>query len=108
MKIAVCAEGATRDDKISHRFGRAPYFVVVCDGETLTLSNDAPFLDSGAGVQSAQILNDHGVTDLIAYDIGPKAKRVLEAAGIRMWKAVAGTVDENLKQHTEDKLSVFA
>ncbi len=99
MKVAICARKGNLQAEMDDRFGRAEYFVMV-DTESGTeeiVRNPSLTLGSGAGVQSAQLLSDRGIQTLIAGNIGPKAARALQAAGIRAYRPKFKTVSENLQ-----------
>lgn len=99
MKVAICAKEGSLQSEVDDRFGRAKYFVMVdTESEVEEVErNPALTLGSGAGVQSAQLLSDRGIQVLIAGNVGPKAARALEAAGIQTYRAKHRTVSENLE-----------
>lgn len=51
----------------------------------------------GAGVQAAQTVANLGVEALMTGHCGPKAFRVLDAAGIRIYTGADGTVETAVK-----------
>ncbi|MDA3833220.1 MAG: hypothetical protein PF495_07465, partial [Spirochaetales bacterium] len=64
MKIVVTSTGPTLDDMMEARFGRCPYFLII-DLETMkfeALENPNIALGGGAGIQSAQLMADKGVS----------------------------------------------
>lgn len=96
MQIVIPANGADLDAPTSAVFGRCPTFVFV-DSETLAfeaLPNAAVGASGGAGVQAAQTVVQHGVQAVIAPSLGPNAFRVIQAAGIPVYRMVGGTVRE--------------
>ncbi len=99
MKVAICTKGNSLQSEVDDRFGRAEYFVIVdMESEVEEVErNPALALGSGAGVQSTQWLSNRGVKVLIASNVGPKAARSLEAAGIQIHRARYGTGSENLE-----------
>jgi predicted Fe-Mo cluster-binding NifX family protein len=87
MKIAITAGGLTLDSPVDQRFGRAARFILF-DTNTRhhrTIVNTQA-LDSvqGAGIQAAETVARAGTQGLITGHCGPKAFRVLSAAGIRV------------------------
>lgn len=62
----------------------------------------------GAGIQSSETLVRHGVTALLAPHCGPKAFRVLQAAGVAVYLGVTGTATEALIAYQEGKLQPAA
>jgi predicted Fe-Mo cluster-binding NifX family protein len=96
MKIAVSSVGPTLDDSVDARFGRCAYFLVI-DPDTLEfepIQNSNVALGHGAGIQSAQLLANKGVTILLTGNCGPNAFQTLAAAGIQVITGVAGQVRE--------------
>ena len=104
MKIAISASGATLDSAFEPRFGRAPGFALFdSPSATPTYLDNTPQqnLSQGAGIQTAQLLADHGVSVLITGSIGPKAEQALAKSGIQIVTCAAATVAEALEQaHT--------
>lgn len=99
MKIAFTANGSDLDATIDRRFGRAERFLIVdSDSESCTVLDNSQNLNAaqGAGIQAAQNVAESGATILITGHTGPKAFRVLTAAGIEIWQAGKETVRENL------------
>lgn len=101
MKIAVSSVGPTLDDSVDARFGRCAYFLVI-DPETLEfepIQNSNIALGHGAGIQSAQLLANKGVTVLLTGNCGPNAFQTLAAAGIQVITGVAGQVREAVRMY---------
>lgn len=100
MKIAVTARGPNLDDPVDPRFGRAAYFVLVeTDGMQVDpVANANTAAGGGAGVQSAQLMAERGVTTVLTGNCGPNAYRTLEAAGIQVMVGIQGTVREAVAQ----------
>ena len=75
MKIAVTSTGPTLDDSVEARFGRCAYFLVV-DTDTMQcepIENPNIALGGGAGIQSAQLMSEKGVTTVLTGHCGPNA-----------------------------------
>ncbi|WP_421901586.1 NifB/NifX family molybdenum-iron cluster-binding protein [Maridesulfovibrio sp.] len=97
MLIAVSANNSNVDSPFEPRFGRAAGFVVF-DSET----GESRFVDNsgnaqvagGAGLQTAQLLADQGVSVAISGTFGPKAEQALQAGRIEMVTVQSGTVRE--------------
>jgi predicted Fe-Mo cluster-binding NifX family protein len=108
MKIAVTSQGDSLDDPLDPRFGRALRFLVF-DTETsdLQVVDNAPNLNTaqGAGIQAAESLSRLGVETLITGHCGPKAFRVLSAAGIKVFNTDAPTGAEALERLRCGKLT---
>ena len=97
MNIAITSTGSTLESAIDPRFGRAKFFVVV-DTETGSFKahDNRQNLQAtqGAGIQAAQNVAALGVQAVISGNAGPKAFRVLSAAGIAVFGAlIHGRVD---------------
>ena len=104
MRIAITAQDKTLDSEVDPRFGRAPYFLLV-DTDSLAIEvveNKQSFdLPQGAGIQAAQNVAPHNPAALLTGNCGPKAFKVLEAAGIDVVTGVKGTVREAVKAYAD-------
>ena len=107
MKIAVTATGTTPESPLDARFGRAAYFLVFdSDTKTWETVENTQNLNAaqGAGIQSAQNIARLGVSALVSGHCGPKAFRVLQAAGIKIYNCDAATVSDALDLYKSGKL----
>lgn len=99
MKIAVSAAGQDANAQVDPRFGRAHSFMIhdLISGEWQAIEN-SPNLNAvqGAGIQAAEMMAKHGVKAVLTGHCGPKAFRVLNAAGIRVYTGLACSVSEAL------------
>lgn len=99
MKIAFSTSGHDLNAPVDTRFGRALKFLI-CDPET----NEYSVIDNtqnlnaaqGAGIQSAETVARSGAKALVTGHCGPKAFRVLSAAGIKVYTVEGLTVAEAL------------
>lgn len=101
MKVAFSTSGSDLDAPLDTRFGRAAKFLVYDTGSaTFKLVENAQNLNAaqGAGIQSAQNVAATGALALVSGHCGPKAFRVLCAAGIKVYTSTAFTVAEALAQ----------
>ena len=108
MKIAVTTAGTTLDDALESRFGRAPRFLIVdtADGSFESVDNIQNLnAAQGAGIQAAMTVVNAGAEAVITGHCGPKAFRVLSAAGIKIHNCAAATVGEALAQYSGGKLA---
>jgi len=109
MKIAVTTSGDFLAAPLDSRFGRAARFLIY-DTETKTFQmiDNAQNLNApqGAGIQAAQTVANVGSNAVITGHCGPKAFRVLQAAGIKIYNCNATTVEEALQQLEDGKLQV--
>lgn len=99
MKIAIATNNKDQNPQISEKAGRAPYYLVFDEkGEALEdISN--PFFEErgGAGVATAKMLSDKGISVVIAGDFGRKMTDVLEDKDIKYYKK-EGSAKEVLKK----------
>lgn len=100
MKIAVTSTGPTLDDQVESRFGRCAYFLII-DTETMqaeALENPNNALGGGAGIQSAQLMSENGVTAVLTGNCGPNAYSVFGQAGIQVIIGLSGSVRYAVEQ----------
>jgi predicted Fe-Mo cluster-binding NifX family protein len=100
MRIAITAKGHDLDASVDPRFGRASQFLLV-ETETMeyqvignTQSLDLP---QGAGIQAAQTILNHHPDAVLTGNCGPKAFKVLGAAGVGVVLGVSGTAREAIQ-----------
>jgi predicted Fe-Mo cluster-binding NifX family protein len=108
MKIAFTTAGNNLNSTLNSRFGRAPKFLIYdLDSETFEMYDNQQNLNAaqGAGIQSAETVARLGAKCLVTGHCGPKAFRVLLAAGIKVFNTDSPTVTEALKQYREGKLT---
>lgn len=108
MKIVFTTSGSDLKAPLDSRFGRAPKFLVYdLESETFELVDNGENQNAaqGAGVQSAETVARLGVKALMTGHCGPKAFRVLTAAGIKIYNTDASTVADALEQYRAGKLS---
>jgi len=107
MKIAFSTSGSDVKAPLDSRFGRAPKFLIY-DLETQSfeiIDNQQNFnAAQGAGIQSAETVARSGAQALVSGHCGPKAFRVLAAAGIKIYNSDAATVAEALELFKAGKL----
>lgn len=104
MKICVSAMGGSLEDKVSERFGRAPYFVIV-DGETMKfvpVSNPAAGAQGGAGPEAVRQAAANGAQVVLTGELGPNAQTAIAAAGIKGVTGVKG--DRTVREAVEEYL----
>ncbi len=107
MKIAFSTSGDGLEAPLDSRFGRALKFLVL-DTETgaIQIIDNAQNLNAaqGAGIQSAEAVARAGAEAVITGHCGPKAFRVLRAAGIKVYNADVPTVAAALELFRLGKL----
>lgn len=107
MKIAVTTSGNDLNAPMDNRFGRAQRFLVYdLDEKKFEVFDNEQNMNAaqGAGIQSAETVAKLGATALISGHCGPKAFRVLQAAGIKIYNTDVKTVAEALEQYKSGKL----
>jgi predicted Fe-Mo cluster-binding NifX family protein len=111
MKIAISSSGKTLDSAVDPRFGRAEYFIIV-DPETMdfeAVENSQNLnLPQGAGIQAGKTIADNQVEALITGHCGPKAFKVLQAAGIKIMTGASGKVADVIAQFKSGELETAA
>ncbi len=94
MKIAITAMGATPNDSVDERFGRA-YWILFYDDEADSWdafdNSEARNAMQGAGIRAAQAVADRGAEVVVTGATGPKAFQALSAAGIKIYHGAKGT-----------------
>ena len=102
MKIAFSTSGNQLGDALDTRFGRAAKFLVYnTENDTFVVADNSQNLNAaqGAGIQAAQNVAATGAEVLVSGHCGPKAFRVLKAAGIRVYTAEAETLSDALARY---------
>jgi predicted Fe-Mo cluster-binding NifX family protein len=97
MKIAVTSTEKSPDSLLDRRFGRCALFTIY-DSETEVVS----YIDNeqnlnaaqGAGIQAAQNVSNNGINAVITGHCGPKAFKLLNAAGIAVFPTDVKSVQE--------------
>jgi len=108
MKIVFTTSGSDLDAPLDKRFGRAPRFLVYdLEGRTFEVVDNKQNLNAaqGAGIQSADAVARLGVTAVVTGHCGPKAFRVLRAAGVAILTSDAPTVAAALDQYRSGTLA---
>ena len=107
MKIAVTSTGPALEDAVDARFGRCAYFLII-DPDTMefeAIPNPNLALGGGAGIQSAQLMAEKGVSVVLTGNCGPNAFNVFGAAGIQVITGVNEQVRQAVQQYTSGALA---
>lgn len=107
MKVAFSTSGADLNAPLDSRFGRAARFLVYdTESASFAVIDNRQNLNAaqGAGIQSAQNVAAAGAQAVVTGHCGPKAFRVLAAAGIQTFTSDAPTVAAALELYREGKL----
>ena len=108
MKVAITVQGSGLGDPLDPRFGRARKFLIIdTDTGALVIHDNVVNLNAaqGAGIQAGQQVVDSGATAVITGHVGPKAFRVLEAAGVPVYLATDCTAGEALNRFNRNELT---
>ncbi len=111
MLVAVTSQGKDLDAGVDPRFGRASRFLLIdTDKMSFEVIENTQNLDlpQGAGIQSAQNIAKHKPDVILTGNCGPKAFKVLEAAGIDIVVGVEGTVRDAVKGYLDGRYSPTA
>ncbi|MDX9715302.1 MAG: NifB/NifX family molybdenum-iron cluster-binding protein [Dissulfurispiraceae bacterium] len=106
MKIAFTTAGDDLSAQLDSRFGRAPKFLIydLVSGSFEIFDNKQNLnAAQGAGIQSAETVARLGANALVTGHCGPKAFKVLKAAGIKIYSASSQTVAEALESFKAGK-----
>ena len=104
MKIAIPAEGKKGlEDRVVEHFGRARNFLVY-DTETKTFDIYPNPEIAGEVEFPPDFLHRQKVETIIVFSLGPMAYGKFQNYNIKMYKAVEGTVAENLQKFKNDEL----
>lgn len=107
MKVSIpLAEDKTQ---VCVSFGRAPFMLFrdAAMEKTEIAENPGAQAQGGAGIKAAQFVVDNGADVLITVRCGQNAADVFHAAGIKIYKSIDGTAEENLNAFAEGKLEVL-
>ncbi len=108
MKIAFSTSGEDVNAPMDRRFGRAAKFLIYdLENGTFTVIDNIQNLNAaqGAGIQSAETVVRSGAQALVTAHCGPKAFRVLSAAGVAVYNSDSETVVEALEQFKAGRLN---
>ena len=110
MKIALPVQvDAGLDSQVYGHFGSAPSFVILdsASGEYQTISNTDAHHAHGQ-CQSMKALAGNPVDAVVVGGIGGGALMSLQSQGVRVFRAVEGSVKENLEFIRSGKLPEFS
>jgi predicted Fe-Mo cluster-binding NifX family protein len=108
MKLVFTTTGDNLDALLDPSFGRARNFLLfdLESGTSQVISNQQNLnAAQGAGIQAAQTIVKAGADALVTGHCGPKAFRVLAAAGVKVYNTDAPTVAEALARYRAGQLT---
>jgi predicted Fe-Mo cluster-binding NifX family protein len=97
--VAFTTSGADLESRLDSRFGRAACFLIYnTDSRTFEIVDNQQNLNAaqGAGIQAAETVARERVACVVTGHCGPKAYRVLRAAGIQIFTTDVSTVSAAL------------
>ncbi len=107
MRIAVTSTGKDLDANTDPRFGRAAYFIIV-NPETMkyeAVENSQNLnLPQGAGIQAGKTVIENKADVLVTGNCGPKAFKVLQSAGVKIFTGAQGSVSDAVLQYKNGEL----
>jgi predicted Fe-Mo cluster-binding NifX family protein len=107
MIIGITSTGSDLSAPVDARFGRARNFIIYDTGNaTFSVHDNDQNLSAaqGAGIQAAQNFAKLNAEVLLTGNCGPKAFKVLSAAGVKVFSASNCTVQEAIDQHLKGLL----
>lgn len=107
MKAALPVTGGDLSSPLNSRFGRTSRFLIFdLEGGGFTILDNTENLNAlqGAGIQSAEAVVRSGAGVLLAGHCGPKAFRVLRAAGVKVYLTQAPTAAAALEEFRAGRL----
>ena len=107
MKLCITSTGTFLDSSVDPRFGRCAYFIIYdIDNDTSeSIENASRESMGGAGIQAGQFIASKNAGAVITGNFGPNAFRVLQAAKIKMYSGVSGTVREAIEKYKNGQLT---
>jgi len=101
MKVCVSSYGPTLDSKVQTVFGRCEYLIFIDPTSMASEVVPNPFasMSEAAGMESAELVLAKGAKILLTAQVGPKARQVLDAAGVKIITTKGGTVGEALEAY---------
>ena len=107
MRIALTSAGTDLNADLDPRFGRAAYFIIV-DPDTMDFeaveNRQNLNLPQGAGIQAGKTIVDNQADVLITGHCGPKAFKVLQAAGVKIVTGGSGKVADAIEKFKKGEL----
>lgn len=109
MKIAMPVFNKSMESGIAESFGRTPYFLIY-DTEAKTsafFDNTAIASQGGAGIKAAQAVVDSGAAAVVVPQCGENAANVLKEAGLKIYKTINNSIQDNIDALIAGKLSLL-
>jgi predicted Fe-Mo cluster-binding NifX family protein len=107
MKVLLTAKGKQTSDAVDPRFGRAKFFILADTATSeITVHDNSQNLNAaqGAGIQAAETVSRLGAEAVVTGNVGPKAFRALNAAGIKIYLSNDATVADAISRFKAGEL----
>ncbi|HOW45288.1 MAG TPA: NifB/NifX family molybdenum-iron cluster-binding protein [Candidatus Aminicenantes bacterium] len=107
MKIAFATSGNNVSAPLESRFGRASKFLIYdLENQSFEIIDNQQNLAAaqGAGIQAAETVVRSGAKALVSGHCGPKAFRVLAAAGVKIYASDAATIADAVAKYKAGEL----
>ena len=106
MKIAITADGADLEARVSHKFGTSKYLVIVDlkSGDFEAVPNPGASGQRGAGMQAVVLVISKGVKMVLTGYCSPAVHHHLTANGIEVISGLSGTVGELVEKYKNGDL----
>lgn len=102
MKIAFATDGNNLKDKVALHFGRAKNFLIFDKEKETSEVFENPEIEGKE--LPPDFLAKQGVKVVIAFSLGPRAFEKFKNYKIEVFKAIEGTILENIEKFKEGKL----
>ena len=106
--MRICIPTTTKDGKaaeVYEHFGSAPYFTIYdTEKNTVEIIKNSNQHHSHGMCQPMSLLTDKHVDTVVCGGMGTRAVRKLNEGKVKAYRAVAGTVEEIIKQYEQGKL----
>lgn len=109
MKIVIPVLDNSMESNVCVSFGRTPYFLIYdTEAQDSTfIKNTAANSQGGAGIKAAQIIADNKVDVVLTPRCGENAAEVLKTAGIKIYKTINDSLQDNLNAFGKGELDML-
>lgn len=108
LRVAVTSRGDTPQAEVYEQFGRTYWLMIYSQAEDQWYAidnNSNRARPNGAGLATAQVVLEMGVSIVITGETGPKAFRALTSGGVAVVHNVNGVVEDALREWLSGKLT---
>jgi len=107
MKVAISAQDKRRDSPVELWLGRAAYYLMVDTDSTIfdAIENENAGDPPDIGeVNGARLVIDAGAQAVLTGNCSHEVRRMFADAGVKLFQALPGTVEQTLRQFKAGKL----